>query len=143
MTNGNGQHELTERGALGLPPAREAVVEQGLRIQQETAAERDMLRREAAGLRNDIAGYKVAVEALQAQLAEADSRVASSTAVRDEAVRRAAEVETVLASMLALGRAFTIKHQPHITGDGDAQDPVDRRLDMAGSHRFDNRGDVG
>jgi len=142
-----GQHAMTEREALGLPPAREAVVEQGLRIQQETAAERDMLRREAAGLRNDIAGYKVAVEALQAQLAEADSRVASSTAVRDEAVRRAAEVETVLASMLALGRAFTIKHQPHITGDGDHEQTArDRRLDPAGmspDSYHSNRGDVG
>jgi len=153
-----------------LPPTREAVVEQGLRIQQETAAERDHLRREVSGLRNDITGYKVAIEALQAQLAEADSRVASSTMVRDEAVRRAAEVETVLASMLALGRAFTIKHQPHITGDGDHEDlntmsSNDRKIaiemaqrrdaaqyegrrsggvdDMAGSpHRY-NRGDVG
>jgi len=119
MTDQNNSNQFQPTNGNGLPPTREAVVEQGLRIQQETAAERDHLRREVSGLRSDIAGYKVAVEALQAQLAEADSRVASSTAVRDEAVRRAAEVETVLASMLALGRAFSIKHQPHITGDGD------------------------
>ena len=82
--------------------------------------------------RADIAAYKVMVEALQAQLAEADSRVASMTAVRDDAVRRQAEVETVLASMLALGRAFQIKSEPLITGSGDHDEDriadIDRRF---------------
>ena len=110
MTTGNGQ--LAEQQEL--PPPREAIVEQGLRIQQETAAERDHLRREVSGLRSDIAGFKVAIEALQAQLADADSRVASMTMVRDEAVRRRAEVEAVLGSMLAIGRAFEIESQPLI-----------------------------
>jgi hypothetical protein len=126
MTNGNGQAIADLQKAAGLPPTREAVVEQGLRIQQETAAERDELRRMLAQRDSDIAAYKVAVEAMSAQLAQADSRVEAATLTRDDAVRRAAEVETVLASMLALGRAFSIKHQPHITGDGDHADLVQR-----------------
>jgi len=140
MTNGNG-HGLQQE----LPPTREAVVEQGLRIQQETAAERDTLRREVAGLKADITGFKVAVEALQAQLADADSRVASMRLTTDDAVRRCAEVETVLASMLALGRAFNIKHQPHITGDGDHEgDDIDHDRTAMGDVRYrpDHR-DVG
>ena len=146
MPNGNGHEARTmELQHSELPPTREAVVEQGLRIQQETAAERDMLRREVSGLRNDITGYKVAIEALQAQLAEADSRVASSTLVRDEAVGRRAELETVLRTIMSVLRTFQIQHEPLITGTNDDQTAAsrDRRLDMAGSDRFDNRGDVG
>jgi len=142
MTNGNGQ---LAHDAPALPPTREAVVEQGLRIQQETAAERDELRRMLAQRDSDIAAYKVAVEAMSAQLAQADSRVEAATLTRDDAVRRAAEVETVLASMLALGRAFSIKHQPHITGDGDHEEArrhggVD---DTAASPYRRHPGDVG
>jgi len=145
---GNGQlarQQADEQMSGVLPPTREAVVEQGLRIQQETAAERDALRREVAQLHSDIAAYKVALEAQSAQLTQADSRVETMTATRDEAVRRAAEVETVLASMLALGRAFSIKHQPHITGDGDHEEArrhggVD---DTAASPYRRHPGDVG
>lgn len=150
MTNGNGREltqeevqrlmtgEMVQTGATGitpqeLPPTREAVVEQGLRIQQETAAERDQLRRELAAERSTNAGFKVALEAMQAQLTEAYSRVETQQITTDQAVRRAAEVETVLASMLALGRAFSIKHQPHITGDGDEQDLRDAHWPPAGS----------
>lgn len=106
-----------EQALADLP--QDTIVEQGLRIQRDTTAERDALRREVSGLKNDIAGYKVAIEAMQTQLADADSRMQTMTVVRDEAVRRQAEVETVLASMLALGRAFSIKSKPHITGTGD------------------------
>ena len=42
MTKGNG----TQAEQQSLPPTREAIIEQGMRIQQETAAERDSLRRE-------------------------------------------------------------------------------------------------
>jgi hypothetical protein len=140
MTNGHGHTEQVE-----LSPPREAVVEQGLRIQQATAEERDQLRRRLDQAHADITAFKVALEAQAAQLTQADSRVETATARMDEAVRRCAEVETVLASIMALGRAFNIRHQPHITGDGDheQQAPRDRRLDMAGIERFDNRGDVG
>jgi len=140
MTNGNGQ---LAHDAPALPPTREAVVEQGLRIQQETAAERDALRREVAQLHSDIAAYKVALEAQSAQLTQADSRVETMTATRDEAVRRAAEVETVLASMLALGRAFSIKHQPHITGDGDHDQDLREPSGSLPHVRHSYPGDVG
>jgi hypothetical protein len=141
MTNGNGmQGQQHPEMRQELPPPREAIVEQGIRIQQETAAERDALRREVSGLKSDIMGYKVMVEALQAQLADADSRVAEMRIRTDEAVRLAAERETVLASIMALGRAFNIKHQPLITGTGDEQqEPRDRSLPRS----LFNPGDVG
>lgn len=130
MTNGNGlQTEAIERLQQlqhELPPTREAVVEQGLRIQQETAAERDQLRRELAAERNTNAGLKVALEAMQAQLNEAYSRIETQQITTDDAVRRKAEVETVLASMLALGRAFSIRSEPLITGTGDYADSTPR-----------------
>ena len=119
MANGNGHTAREHDERADLPPPREAIVEQGLRIQQETAAERDLLRREVSGLKSDMAGFKVAIEALQAQLADADSRVQSMTMVRDEAVRRQAEVEAVLGSMLAIGRAFEIQSQPLIRERSD------------------------
>lgn len=145
MTNGNGNMATQQHPEMRqeLPPPRELLVEQGLRIQQETAAERDHLRREVSGLKSDIAGYKVAIEALQSQVEQAESRARSMVMERDEAVRRQAKLETVLGSMLALGRAFQIKSEPLITGNGDHEASRDRRLDMAGSDRVDNRGDVG
>ena len=143
--NGNG-HTARERDERAdLPPTREAVVEQGLRIQQETAAERDELRRQLAQALSDIAAYKVALEAQAAQLTQADSRVETATARMDEAVRRCAERETVLASIMALGRAFNIKHQPHITGDGDhADDDIDHDRTAMGDVRYrPDRRDLG
>lgn len=120
MTNGNGTYE-------DLPPAREAVVEQGLRIQQATAAERDRLERLLAERDTRIAELKAMLEVAEVAVTQLESRVASSTLVRDEAVARRAEVETVLASMLALGRAFSIQSNPLITGEGDhEQNPRDR-----------------
>ena len=130
--NGNGLPDYAAEKliaeAVELPPPREAIVEQGIRIQQETAAERDLLRREVQQLKADIAGYKVAIEAQQAQLAEADSRVATMTLVRDEAVGRRAEVEAVLRSMLAIGRAFSIENEPLIKRTDDEDDSNDRTI---------------
>ena len=67
----NGMQSQQHPDMAQLPPTREAVVEQGLRIQQETAAERDALRRELAQRDSDIAAYKVALEAQSAQLTQA------------------------------------------------------------------------
>ena len=143
--NGNGLPDYAAEKliaeAVELPPPREAIVEQGIRIQQETAAERDLLRREVQQLKADIAGYKVAIEAQQAQLAEADSRVATMTLVRDEAVGRRAEVEAVLRSMLAIGRAFSIENEPLIKRTDDyEEDPApDRLLPAEPFNRADRR----
>ena len=135
MANGNGHTAREQDERADLPPPREAIVEQGLRIQQETAAERDLLRREVSGLKSDMAGFKVAIEALQAQLADADSRVQSMTMVRDEAV---------LGSMLAIGRAFEIQSQPLIRERSDedvsTMSANDRLVALAG---VDLAGDPG
>jgi len=133
MATGNGiQADQAE-----LPPPREAIVEQGLRIQQETAAARDRLERALSERDTEIAGLKAMLEVADVTITQLESRVATSTLVRDEAVARRAEVETVLASMLALGRAFSIQSNPLITGNGDqhadisAMSKNDRLVELA------------
>lgn len=95
-----------------LPPAREAVIEQAQRVHQELAHERDMLAREVWALKNDVAGYKVALEAHASNEAQRESRMADLQAERDEAVARRAQVETVVESVNAILRAFLIEHTP-------------------------------
>jgi len=97
-----------------LPAVREAIVEQGLRISQETAAERDMLRRREADLMTEIAGLKAQLSIAELTASQLQSKMDAANAVRDEAVVRRAEVETVLSAMMALGRAFQIQNEPLI-----------------------------
>ena len=131
MTNGNGLTQALPP-TQGLPPAREAVVEQGLRIQQATAAERDRLIDMLSQRDTEIASLKAMLDVAELSVTTMESRVLTATLTRDEAVARRAEVETVLASMLALGRAFQIKSTPLITGnDEHAQTPQDHKLGSA------------
>jgi len=95
-----------------LPASRQAAVEQGLHMFQEVAADRDQLAVEVTRMRSDIAGLKVVIEALEAQLADAQSRVATATIVRDAAVSDRAEYKTILISIQSQLRAFGIKHEP-------------------------------
>ena len=97
-----------------LPAVREAIVEQGLRISQETAAERDALRLRVADLMTEIAGLKAQLEIAELTASQLQSKMDSTMAIRDEAVVRRAEVETVLSAMMALGRAFQIVNEPLI-----------------------------
>jgi len=97
-----------------LPAVREAIVEQGLRISQETAAERDALRLRVADLMTEIAGLKAQLEIAELTASQLQSKMDSTMAIRDEAVVRRAEVETVLSAMMALGRAFQIQNEPLI-----------------------------
>ena len=97
-----------------LPAARQAAVEQGLATFHEIAAERDALREEVLHLKGDVAGFKVALEAKDAQRVDMESRTHSMRIERDDAVARRAVVETVLGSMMALGRAFQIENAPLI-----------------------------
>lgn len=119
-----------------LPPPRQEAFANGLLAYQTLAAERDALvfemrqvreasAQEVARLRSDLAGSRVVVEALQSQLADSDSRKATAYAERDEAVRRAAALETVLSSIMALGRVFLISHVPVVkTADPEEETPL-------------------
>jgi len=102
-----------------LPASRQAAVEQGLATFHEIAAERDALRDEVRQLKSNEAGYKVALEAKDAQMADMESRVNTMTIVRDQAVARYVEVQTVLEAIMALGRAFQIQNAPLVRQRND------------------------
>lgn len=96
----------------GLPESRQAAVQQGLHFFQETAAERDQLATEVQRLRADIAGHKVAIEAMEVQLLDAQSRVSSATIIRDQANADRAKWESLFISMYAQMRAFNVPAAP-------------------------------
>ena len=102
QTNGNGD----------LPPARVAVIDQAQRIHQEVAHQRDMLLRREADLMTEIAGLKAQLSIAELTASQLQNRMDSTTAVRDEAVARKVEAETVLGSMMAIGRAYQIQNEP-------------------------------
>ena len=112
----------TETNGSELPAARQAAVEQGLATFHEIAAERDALRDEVRHLKSNEAGYKVALEAKDAQMADLESRAHTLTIVRDEAVGRRAELETVLSSVMSVLRAFQIAHEPLVKPRNDADE---------------------
>lgn len=97
-----------------LPADRLAAVEQGLALYQATAAERDKLRREVADLQIERAGFKVAIEALQAQVTDAQSQMRTHQLERDAAVAERAKYETLFGGFLAQLRAFQVPIQPLI-----------------------------
>ena len=108
-------------GANGeLPELRKRMVEQGLTFFQEVAQERDALQAEVARLRTDIASYKVMVEGHTAQMTEMQSRVATMTIVRDQAVADRAKYESLFVMLNAQMRAFAIPAAPLVT---EAREP--------------------
>jgi len=107
----------------GTPPAlpedRKAAVAYGLEQFQVMAHDRDNAISENHQLRADIAGYKIALEAMQTQLANADSRVAEMTLIRDQATARAIKWEVLWRSVKAQLNAFQIPSEPHIAEPDD------------------------
>ena len=112
----------TETNGSDLPASRQAAVEQGLAMYHETANERDALREQVRQMQSQLAAHKVALEAKDAQMADLESRVNTMMIVRDEAVGRRAELETVLSSMMALGRTFQIGNVPLVKPRNDADE---------------------
>jgi len=98
MTNGNG--ELARR---------EQEFAQWLAKQ---STERDEAATEALRLKAEATGLKVTIDALEAQLADAQSKTQTAMLVRDEAVARRAELEALLKTIQAALRAFHISHEP-------------------------------
>jgi len=103
----------------GLPTDRQAAVEYGLVQFQTMMAERDQMARDYAELRTKYAGLEVACEAQTAQITDMQSRVATASLVRDQAVADRAKYETLFISIQAQLRAFAIPAAPLVTGSED------------------------
>lgn len=78
----------------------------------EKTTERDEATTEAMRLKAQATGLFTKIEVLEAQLADAESKQKTAELIRDQAVARRAELETVLASVLSLLRTFQIQHEP-------------------------------
>jgi chromosome segregation ATPase len=114
----------TDTNGSDLPASRQAAVEQGLAMYHETANERDALREQVRQMQSQLAAHKVALEAKDAQMADLESRAHTLTIVRDEAVGRRAELETVLASVMSVLRTFQIGNVPLVRPRGDDDEAV-------------------
>ena len=75
-------------------------------------AERDSFAAEVMRLKTEMAGYKVALEAKDAQIAEIESRMQTAYAVRDEAVALREKYLAVCMSVNALMHTFEIPNAP-------------------------------
>lgn len=96
----------------GLPPARKAIYAAGIEQYQTLAAERDLLASKVAQLHLDLAAQKVVNEAMTAQLNDMESRMATMTLVRDQAVADRAVYETLFISFQSQLRAFAVPSSP-------------------------------
>ena len=119
------QLERTNGGDTALPASRQAAIEQGLHMFQEVAADRDRLANEVTRLRGDISAYKVMVEALETQLADAQSRIQSATIMRDQAAADRCKWESLFIGIQAQLRAFEVPAAPLVIPrrDRDADAP--------------------
>ena len=106
------QAEATASPNGDLPPIREALVAQAERVHQEILHERDTLRARLLDADTAIAGLKAQLSVAELTASQLQNRMDSTMAVRDEAVARRAAVEAILASMMAIGRAFQIENTP-------------------------------
>lgn len=113
------QNEQPSNGN-GLPPARKAIYAAGIEQYQALAAERDDLARKVEQLHLDLAAQKVVNEAQTAQLNDMESRVATMTMVRDQAVADRAVYETLFITFQSMLRAFAIPAAPLVVEKPEA-----------------------
>jgi DNA anti-recombination protein RmuC len=97
-----------------LPENRKAAVAHGLAQYQRLAQQCDEVIGESARLKTELAGLKVVAEALKSQLNEAESRLHSAYAVRDQAVDQRAVYESLFISVQAMLRAHSVPNAPMI-----------------------------
>lgn len=121
MASSNGNTTVELDLSSPLPPAREAVIDQAHRLHQEVSHERDTLRLRVADLMTEIAGLKAQLQIAELSVSQLQNKMDSTMSIRDDAVTRRAEVETVLSAMMALGRAFQIQNEPLIKEADDAE----------------------
>jgi chromosome segregation ATPase len=113
--NGNGK-------AMALPESRKAAVTQAAEYYQELHQQKDELEAEVARLKVELAGYKVTVEVLQAQVNDAESKLASAIATVDQHKAARLEFESLFVSCQALFRAFKVPNLPTVR---ELQDQID------------------
>jgi hypothetical protein len=107
-----------------LPPIREAIIEQGLRLSQEVAAERDSLRLLLAQRDTTIAGLKAQLDVAELDASRLRNRAESLMAVRDEAIAERAIFEALFISFQSLLRAFKIPGAPLIREATEDESPT-------------------
>jgi hypothetical protein len=124
-----GPHEVNT-----LDDVAQAAVSHGLTQWQKMVQERDSFRQEADRLRSELTGCKVALEANVSYIAQMESRMAEALMVRDEAVRQAAEVRTVLHNIVTIGQPYLHSQLPVTPAEAedDRQARVDERDRIAG-----------
>ena len=109
----------------GLPPERQQMAENSIAeyVTQyhQVAAQRDELMKENTGLKTRVAELKAMLEVAELAVSQMESKLDVAGSVRDEAVRRKAEIMAVLGAMLAIGRAFEIENEPLIRDKPDAE----------------------
>lgn len=107
-----------------LSPARQHAVEQGLALYHQVAEERDALLKEVGKLRSDIAGYRVAIDAKDAIMADLESRIVTMQMVRDEAVAHKIKWEVFFAGLWAQMRAYQVPAAPLIVASEEEHDQM-------------------
>jgi hypothetical protein len=112
MNDTNGMQSQQHPDMTQLPPAREAVIDQAHRMHQEVSHERDLLRREVADLRTDIAALKKREEILDELFNTMESKLETMQLARDQAISDRAVYETLFVAANALFRAFQIPSAP-------------------------------
>jgi len=112
--------------AIALPESRKAAVTQAAAYYQEVHQKNEELDAEVARLKVELAGYKVTVEVLQAQLNDAESKVATAMATVDQHKAARLEFEALFVSCQALFRTFKIPNAPTVRELQEQADGVDR-----------------
>lgn len=112
---GNGKDVKAPPIAPELPERNRAAVEYGLSQYQSLVAERDRLSQQVYDLTSTLAAHRVALDAHEARAADAESRVATASLIRDQAIADRCKYEALFISLYAQLRAFKIPAAPLVT----------------------------
>lgn len=112
-------------GNGNLSPRAAEAVRSGLEQLNFVVDELEASKQESRELRTQIAGYKVAMEAFEARVAELESRERTAMLERDQAVADRITWETLFVSINAQMRAFKIPSAPFVK---DQSEEADRAL---------------
>jgi predicted nucleic acid-binding Zn-ribbon protein len=108
--------------SVDLPADRQKAIEYGLTQFQQLGHERDELKKENNGYRDQIASLRIENQGLQSQLTEAMSHIKTMMLVRDQAVADRVKYEALFVSIQAQMRAFAVPAAPLVSdADGDRQ----------------------
>lgn len=102
-----------------LPENRKAAVAAGLEMYNAVAHERDELQKENRELRTQIAGLKVAMDAMDSRVIGMESNLVTAKIDRDQAVADRSVYETLFISIQAQLRAFAVPNAPLVKDHSD------------------------